>query len=339
MPVFNLAIIEFDDVSPTPSTTQTVSDTGTYSIAADATPVGLRINDDENEFDDGFIDPPGNSTAANNQVLEEAVVVNGTTFAAGGQVELEFAITTTAGDTFYYVRIAGVNVGLTGPSLPPPGLTYTIASSADGQDDLYDNIVCFTAGTRIATPTGERPVETLSAGDLVTVADGPAQPVRWIGRRNLSRIELATRPHLRPIRFEAGALGNARALTVSPLHRMVLRSWRGELMFDEPEVLAPAKALVNDKTIRPVASDDAVHYVHILFDHHQIVFAEGIPTESFHPGATAMKALDRAAQTELFEIFPELQDDIASYGAPARPILRMHEARVLGSELQRGHMT
>ena len=42
--------------------------------------------------------------------------------------------------------------------------------------------VCFMPGTMIATPDGEASVESLAIGDLVKTTDGPAVPVRWIGR-------------------------------------------------------------------------------------------------------------------------------------------------------------
>lgn len=47
---------------------------------------------------------------------------------------------------------------------------------------MAPSVPCFACGTLIATPDGERPVETLAIGDLVTTMNGTA-PVRWIGRK------------------------------------------------------------------------------------------------------------------------------------------------------------
>ena len=103
MATFFVGIIAFDDITPTPSVTETVSELGTFTVSTTAVPITLVIDDDDPEFDDGFIDPPGFSTGANNQTLVDPVTVNGTTFPAGAQVELEFSVTTTDGDLFHYV--------------------------------------------------------------------------------------------------------------------------------------------------------------------------------------------------------------------------------------------
>ncbi|MBE7190503.1 Hint domain-containing protein, partial [Jatrophihabitans endophyticus] len=57
-------------------------------------------------------------------------------------------------------------------------------SDHDPSVTLID-MTCFLSGTLIATPDGERPVERLVPGDLVSVAGGVARPVRWIGTRTV----------------------------------------------------------------------------------------------------------------------------------------------------------
>lgn len=199
-------------------------------------------------------------------------------------------------------------------------------------DGVYIQLlICVARGTRIATPDGEVPVESLAVGDLVDTVDGPAQAVRWIGSRMVGKAELAARPHLRPVRIRAGALGEnrpVRDLLVSPQHRVLLGGWRAELLFGEDEVLAPAKALVNDDTIRIDTAAEEVEYFHILFDTHQIMLTEGLPTESFHPQEYSLNALDRAVRDEILSLFPALAD-MRGQGKTARLSLRPWEARML----------
>ncbi len=77
-----------------------------------------------------------------------------------------------------------------------------------------------------------------------------------------------------------------------------------------------------------------VEYFHMLFDSHEIVFAEGCASESFHPGEQGWKALDQATRDEILDLFPELENgDFASYGQPARPSLKVQEGRALAGAM------
>ncbi|MDG1339311.1 MAG: Hint domain-containing protein [Paracoccaceae bacterium] len=49
-----------------------------------------------------------------------------------------------------------------------------------------------------------------------------------------------------------------------------------------------------------------VEYFHLLFDHHEVIFAEGAPTESFYTGPEALKAISAEAMEEILAILPEL---------------------------------
>lgn len=161
-------------------------------------------------------------------------------------------------------------------------------------------IVCFVAGTGILTPGGLRRIETLEPGDLVWTRNAGAQPLRWIGRRKICGVG-----PLAPVRIAPGTFGNARAVKVSPQHRILLSGWRAQLYFGEDEVLVAAVHLVDSLAIR-IVPRATVEYVHIAFDQHQIVCADGMLTESLYPGRMALAALPSAARQELQAIFPEL---------------------------------
>lgn len=159
---------------------------------------------------------------------------------------------------------------------------------------------CFAAGTLIEAQGGPRPVETLSVGDLVLTADNDFQPIRWIGQR-----AVIGRGNMTPILIRAGALGNYRDLLVSPQHRMLIADWRAEMYFAKPQVLVAAKHLVNGTTIRP-APRDRITYVHLAFDRHEVIYAEGCPSESLHLAAESLITLGPRALAELQQIFPDL---------------------------------
>lgn len=201
-------------------------------------------------------------------------------------------------------------------------ITETLKGLNQNFDNLQPICICFTAGTLIATDRGEVPVEMLVPGDLVRTRDAGLQPVRWIGRRELSAGELERAPSLRPIRIRAGALGAGTPsadLVVSPQHRVLVRSKIAVRMFGAEEVLVAAKQLLQLDGI-DIAEDMAdVTYVHFLCDDHQVVFSNGAETESLYTGPEALKAVGPAALAEIFVLFPELRDrDPAALPQPAR---------------------
>ncbi len=181
---------------------------------------------------------------------------------------------------------------------------------------------CFTPGALIAVPGGEVPIETLRPGDLVATRDHGPRPLRWIGRRTV-----AGTGDLAPVRIAAGAMGNRRPLLVSPQHRMLVTGWRAELLFGEPEVLVAAVHLLARPGIARAPRAE-VDYVHLLFDEHEIVLAEGAPSESFHPGSRLL-AGDRALLAEILAVFPELATRAPESFAAARRIVTGREALAL----------
>ena len=100
-------------------------------------------------------------------------------------------------------------------------------------------------------------------------------------------------------------MGNRRPLRVSPLHRMLVRSARAEMLFGDHDVLVTAQHLVDGQDVRRLEGG-TVTYVHLLFDRHEILRAEGALSESFHPGAVALSTLDLAAREEILALFPDL---------------------------------
>jgi Hint domain len=209
--------------------------------------------------------------------------------------------------------------------VPPPG-SYTVTGTIDNSTStphatLGGQIVCFAEGTLIETPRGRRPVEVLAPGDMVTTLDAGAQRLRWHGWRKVPATGA-----LAPVRFATGALGNDRALIVSPQHRMLVSGWRAELFFGAEEVLVQAKDLVNGDTITRARGGE-VTYHHILFDRHAIVFAEGVASESFQPGAQAQASVDSGQLAGLRRLHP----DLAAAPRAARPSLKGFEASLLAA--------
>jgi hypothetical protein len=211
-------------------------------------------------------------------------------------------------------------------------INLTLSGGGATNMQVMVDFLCFTRGTLIETDRGQTMVEDLLPGDMVKTKDNGYQAIEWISSRKLSGDDLKRNPHLWPIRFKKGALGNnlpTSDLIVSPQHRMVMSGSRCEMIFGETEVLAPAKGLTNDNNIMTDYELGEVEYFHFMCSRHEIVFANGAESESFHPGDFGISSLDELARQELYEIFPDLRGGSETFGPTARPPLKVFEARLL----------
>jgi hypothetical protein len=197
-------------------------------------------------------------------------------------------------------------------------------------------VICFAPGTRIATPQGQRLIETLAPGDTVLTRDNGPQPVLWMGHRRISGARMYAMPHLRPIRLRAGAVGVGepdRDLIVSPQHRMLVRGASARALFNTDEVLVAAQDLVNDHSILIDRSLREVTYVHVLLEHHNVIWANNLQTESLHPANTAFDSIDPVQRGHLLSLLPGIDRDPHRYGAYVRRNLSASEAAILRHDM------
>lgn len=288
---------------------------------------GVNISDNDSDFAD-------NDTS---QTLNGGQTIDGVFYGNGTGVEAEYSFTVTDGTNTW--TLVAFNVDNSSPrygtvegiafiggegGFPPTGVELTIVSAAEGPSFPaadYAYPFCFTTGTLILTPNGERAIEDLQVGDMVLTSENGQRPIRWIGRRDVAALG-----KFAAVRIKAGAYGNTRDLLVSQQHRMLIQDWRNELFFLQDKVLVAAKHLINDTDVR-LEEGGRVTYIHLLFDDHEIIWAEGALTESLHPGTVAISAMDRAARDEVLTLFPELETSeprpMAAY------VLKAFEARVI----------
>jgi hypothetical protein len=194
-----------------------------------------------------------------------AVISNGSTVD-------DFLLPKNLNGTFE-VNNDGGTAGLDGGTLGTLYSSLFVGSTPDGS--AISLVLCFAAGTRIATASGEVPVEHLAVGDTVLCADGHAQPIAWIGRRHLAFASHPQPEQVLPVCVMPGAFGDglpSRPLLLSPDHAVFVAG-----------VLIPVRYLVNGSTIAQVSATNitSVTYYHIELPTHDVLLAEGLPVESY----------------------------------------------------------
>ncbi len=194
------------------------------------------------------------------------------TASANGPADLSLELLTKAGATasvrYRYVPSGSIpQTGTTAPS----GVVWTLAPSGSYVTNATA-LACFPTGTRIMTPDGAVPVESLSVGQTVTTLLRGEAPIVWIGMRDVD-----CEAHPQPekvwlVHIDTGAFGPglpARDLRLSPDHAVFVEG-----------VLMPIRVLINGGSIRQIPVR-RVTYHHIELAEHDVVLAESLPAESF----------------------------------------------------------
>ena len=196
-------------------------------------------------------------------------------------------------------------------------------------------VICFTPGTQILTPDGIKRIEELREGDHVQTKDNGSQPIEWMGQRRMSGARLFAMPKLRPIRIRAGVFGLDEPdedLLVSPEHRMLLKGRVAMDLFNTPEVLVAARDLIDNDRVSVDLTVREITYVHLLLPQHEILFANGVESESFHPANAALSTLDASDRLRLSQRLPLVETNPQGYGSYARRNLSSSEAAILMHE-------
>ncbi|MBN9508510.1 MAG: Hint domain-containing protein [Alphaproteobacteria bacterium] len=191
--------------------------------------------------------------ATGDRIVLKDVVADGGSF-AGGVLTL-----TEGGSTVGTLALAG-SYGADG---------FRVQNSV-GTTEV--TVPCFAAGTRIATATGEVPVERLRAGDVVRLADGGRAVVRWVGHRRVACRRHPRPQDVMPVRVRAHAFGFGHPtadVRLSPDHAVFADG-----------VLIPIRYLLNGATIVQefVA---AITYWHVELARHAVLLAQGLAAESY----------------------------------------------------------
>ena len=302
--------------------------TGVTYTYTGAPPVQIVVSDDDGSFDDGM-----NDTGAG-QVLMEPVTVNGVTYPAGTPVENEFALIQDGFIEVYVLRLGDDNIGFVPASDLPepfPGAQFSPTASRDGlaensgdggtNEEAYNNVICFGAGVRIATPGGDVRAGALRAGDMVLTVDHGPQALIWTGRREV--VFSGPDDRRRPVRIGAGALGEGqpgRDVLVSPQHRVLV----GEGCGPGSGALGPALGLMRLPGVSRVRGRQKLTYVHLLLARHELLWADGLVCESFFPGRMALRLLGAEDRAEVLALWG-LSREGAGPERAARPLLTRRE--------------
>ncbi|PTV97310.1 Hint domain-containing protein [Rhodobacter aestuarii] len=185
-----------------------------------------------------------------------------------------------------------------------PRVDYTLLEATDDPGDVrLSDLVCiaFTTGTLITMAGGaQRPIETLTPGERVLTRDNGPQPVRLVAKTTLRALG-----SFAPVVISAGTLGNESDLVVAPHHRVFLYRRGERRLGDTAEILVQAKHLVDGEHVWR-REGGYVDYYALVFDHHEIVYAEGVPVESLQVSEATLSLMPEELTAEIRARLPDL---------------------------------
>ena len=192
----------------------------------------------------------------------DTLLLNGVTAATSATI--------VNGNTLEILQTGGPAIDLTldnGRSFA--GGTFTISPSGV---ITTNEAPCFLRDTRIRTDRGEIAVQDLAVGDRVETLSGALRPIVWIGTGRVL-VSPGRRSAATPVIVRKGALAD------NVPHRD-LRITKGHSLYVDG-VLIPAEFLINHRTILWDDRRRTVEFYHIELDAHDVLLAEGAPSESY----------------------------------------------------------
>jgi Hint domain len=151
-------------------------------------------------------------------------------------------------------------------------VTHPLLVTQDSGTGTDISVLCFCAGTGIATPQGEVRVDRLAVGDEVLTAGGRARRIAWIGKGRV----LATRGRRGP----ATPLIVRRGALADNVPNRDLRLTKGHALHLDG-VLIPVEFLVNHRSVLWDDMAQEVSIYHVELETHDVLLANGAPAESY----------------------------------------------------------
>ena len=168
---------------------------------------------------------------------------------------------------------------------------------------------------------------------MLFTGNGTPAPVRWIFAKRWRVAEMRSRPNLMPICISKGALGvnlPARDLKISQQHRILVKGTIAQRMFGSDEVPVPAKALLSLPGIYVDEPSHAISYYHVMLETHEIIFSEGLRSESLYLGPNAIASIPETVLKNALDVLGLCKENLAKNEIPpARPLAPMKQARRL----------
>lgn len=231
--------------------------------------------------------------------------------------------------------------GLSGPSVTPPALRpepeadpgsarrkmpmmrkFNICYLDEAGHEAFREVVapakpvfeatCSAFGhlTAIMTESGPVPVGDLAAGTMIVTRGGQLRPLMWVGSITFVPQIAADPQAARMTRVAADSFGLERPMCdtlFGPAARHLGLAPRLALADEDGHALMPVSDAEDHCGIVPVTPMHPVRLYHVMLDRHAVIYANGMPVESFHPGLATLESMGPNMRALFMSLFPHLK--------------------------------
>lgn len=196
--------------------------------------------------------------------------------------------------------------------LTPDGAIDSFTRVAPALPVFEEAFSAFGRGALIATEFGAVAVEDLQPGIRIETATNGFQPLEWIGSMTLypGNGEARSSEPARLIRIATEAFGPDRPLpdlVIGSPARLLYRNPGCLSAYGTAQAFVPADAFVDSLSVIQVTPVAPVRVFHLGLAGQQVVKANGLEIESFHPGPQIQSRMDRNTLALYLSLFPHTE--------------------------------
>lgn len=196
-------------------------------------------------------------------------------------------------------------------SLLPCGNARTSHHLAPATHTFEAVASAFARGTLIRTSNGPIAVEDLLPGDMLETASHGLLPIQWISSTTFvpaQASETTSLTHLTRLLSDSFATAyNLGDVMFGPAARLLHSRSALEKSIGVKSVLTPARDFEDGHSVLQITPPSPVRLFHIRLVPHAIIFANGRPVESFHPGRDTHETMGEAAKALYLSLFPDVE--------------------------------
>ncbi|WP_170468290.1 Hint domain-containing protein [Ruegeria profundi] len=177
---------------------------------------------------------------------------------------------------------------------------------------MFEDAFCaFSRGSLVETEQGPMAIEDLLPGDTVLTQDGTSETVLWKGSVTLIPGREDSRGRTRPLtRIMADTFGMQKPMSgviAGPAARLLGTPAHLRRLHGGSPILTPVAEFQDGMGVVETMPPTPVELFHICLKKHSVIRVDGLPFETYHPGANAVRMISHSLRSIYLNLFAHIE--------------------------------